>query len=81
MTKKLGFEQHEARADAANKSSVASQLLAAVNRGLVRGVLGHKAASPSPVFNSQRPREEKEVLSKLQAMAHLPQPKAIEKVT
>ena len=53
-------------------SGVAAKLLSAVNRGTVSSV---------STFSPQRPKEEKEMLSKLQALAYLPEQKAIEKVT
>ena len=77
--KTLSARGHDGDSD--SDTGVASQLLSAVNRGTDGSSHAHRPASarPSP-FSPQRPKEEKEVLSKLQALAHLPD-KAIEKIT
>ena len=76
--KRLSFNDHDS--DTSPDTGVASQLLSAVN---CSGGGSSSAQRPGParsVFSSQRPKEEKEVLSKLQALAHLPE-KSIEKIT
>ena len=66
---------------ATGDTGVASQLLAAVSSGAVGSSSRPGTASPSPIFSFQRPKEDKEALSKLQALAHPPESKAIEKIT
>ena len=69
----------------ASDTGVAAQLLSAVNRGAAGGSKARSPLSDSPVrgfaVSPHRPREDKESLSKLQALSHLPEPKAIEKIT
>ena len=60
---------------------VASKLLTAVTRGAAASPQSPRPASSASVFTPQRPKEEKEMLSKLQALAYLPEQKAIEKIT
>ena len=82
MTRKsVSLSDRDTDTDTADDTGVASQLLAAVNRGSSGGGSSHRASTPAAVFSPQRPKEEKEVLSKLQAISHLAEPKAIEMIT
>ena len=63
------------------ETGVAGHLLTAAKRGSAGSPGPHSAASSdrSPVI--QRSKEERDVLSKLKALTHLPEQKAVEKVT
>ena len=62
-------------------TGVASMLLTAVTRGAAGNSQSPRPVSPGSVFTPQRPKEDKESLSKLLAMSYLPEQKAVEKIT
>ena len=66
-------------------TGVASQLLSAVTRGAAGGSVSYPRSPRTPTtrspFTPQCPKEEKEFLSKLQALSYMPEPKPVEKIT
>ena len=62
-------------------TGVATTVLTVVTRGAAGRSPGPQPVSSGPVFSPHRPKEGKEMLSKLQALAYLPEPQAIKKVT
>ena len=78
-------KEHSKPADPIADTGIAAQLLTAVGRGSAGSAPAvtpaHRTPSAASAFSPQRPKEDKEFLSKLQALSHLTEPKPVEKIT